>query len=83
MPHPNTTRKPLARQWRLVALLACAAPLAACSGADRVVTASVEPPDFRARHPIEISRGRAALDVLPEVRNGDIDAPETVALNVV
>jgi pilus assembly protein CpaD len=78
MPHrnapPKKARKHLAQRWKLVALLACAAPLAACSGADRVVTASVEPPDFRARHPIEISRGRAALDVLPEVRNGDIDA---------
>ena len=75
MPHrnalPNIARK---SPWRLVALLACAAPLAACSGADRVVTASIEPPDFRARHPIEITRGTAALDVLPEVRNGDVDA---------
>lgn len=74
MPHPNTVRKPLAGGRKLALLLACAAPLAACSGADRVVTASIEPPDYRARHPIELVRGRASLDVLPEVRNGEIDA---------
>jgi pilus assembly protein CpaD len=78
MPQPRSieceTRRLSARHWRLVALLAFGAPLAACSGADRIVTSSVEPPDIRARHPIELTRGRAGLDVIAEVRNGEIDA---------
>ncbi|WP_294534397.1 CpaD family pilus assembly protein [uncultured Rhodoblastus sp.] len=78
MPHRDAfacnTRNFQARQGRFLAALALALPLAACSGADRVVTAPVEPPDVRARHPIELTRGRASLDVLPEVRNREIDA---------
>ncbi|MCI4677804.1 CpaD family pilus assembly protein [Rhodoblastus acidophilus] len=58
---------------RLAALLALAAPLAACSGADRIVTGSIGPDDYRARHPIELREGRTHLEVFPEVRNGALD----------
>jgi pilus assembly protein CpaD len=64
----------LALKRRFVALLALVAPLTACSGADRVVTNSIEPQDVRSRHPIELTRGRVNLDVIAEVRQGDIDA---------
>jgi pilus assembly protein CpaD len=53
--------------------MALAAPLAACSGADRVVTGSIVPDDYRIRHPIELREGWARLDVFPEVRNGVLD----------
>ncbi len=67
------TRRPAARKLRFAALLAVAAPLAACSGADRVVTNSISPDDYRARHPIELREGWARLEVFPEVRNGALD----------
>ncbi|WP_374547199.1 CpaD family pilus assembly protein [Rhodoblastus sp.] len=66
-------RRPLAEKLRLAALLGLAAPLAACSGVDRVVTGSTGPNDYRTRHPIELKQGRADLEVLPEVRNGELD----------
>jgi pilus assembly protein CpaD len=73
-PFQSRTRGLLPRCWKLVALLAFTAGLAACSGADRVVTSSSEPPGVRALPPIELTRGRTSLDVLAEVRNGEIDA---------
>ena len=69
----SKARRQAVRKLKLVTLLALAAPLAACSGADRIVTGSIEPQDVRARHPIELTRGRTNLDVIPEVRNGDLD----------
>jgi pilus assembly protein CpaD len=68
------TRRLPAGKWKLLALLAFTAELAACSGADRIVSHSVEPLDMRARHPIELAHGRAGLDVLAQVRHGEIDA---------
>ncbi len=59
---------------RFAALMALAAPLAACTGADRIVTGSITPDDYRARHPIELHQGWARLEVFPEVRNGALDA---------
>jgi pilus assembly protein CpaD len=58
---------------RFAALMALAAPLAACSGADRVVTGSIRPDDYRIQHPIELREGWARLEVFPEVRNGALD----------
>jgi pilus assembly protein CpaD len=82
MSHPRPLRietgRLAARRLRLAALLALAAPLAACSGADRVITGSIRPDDYRARHPIELREGRARLEVFPEVRNGRLD-PRTSA----
>jgi pilus assembly protein CpaD len=62
-----------ARRLRLAALLALAAPLAACTGADRIITGSVGPQDYRVRHPIGLTEGRANLEVLPEVHKGALD----------
>jgi pilus assembly protein CpaD len=73
-PHRTKARRPIADRLRLVALLGLAAPLAACSGVDRVVTGSTGPQDFRTRHPIELQQGHAHLEVLPEVRNGQLDS---------
>jgi pilus assembly protein CpaD len=72
-PLRTKARRPLAAKWKLAALLTLAAPLAACSGADRIVTSSIGPQDYRARHPIELKQARASLEVLPEVRAGDLD----------
>lgn len=77
-PLRTKARRPLAAKRKLVALLALAAPLAACSGADRIVTSSIGPQDYRVRHPIELKQGHASLEVLPEVRAGDLD-PRTRA----
>lgn len=73
-PLRTKARRPVAGKWKLAVLLALAAPLAACTGADRIVTGSVGPQDYRSRHPIELKQGRADLEVLPEVRSGDLDA---------
>ncbi len=62
-----------AARLRFAALMALAAPLAACSGADRVVTGSIRPDDYRIQHPIELREGWARLEVFPEVRNGALD----------
>jgi pilus assembly protein CpaD len=70
----TAARRKAATRLRFAALLAFAAPLAACSGADRVVTGSIAPDDYRIRHPIELREGWARLDVFPEVRNGALDA---------
>jgi pilus assembly protein CpaD len=59
---------------KLAALLALAAPLAACTGADRVITNKIDVHDVRAQHPIELAQGRVNLDVIPLVHGGDIDA---------
>jgi pilus assembly protein CpaD len=72
-PLRTKARRPLAAKWKLAALLTLAAPLAACSGADRIVTSSIGPQDYRVRHPIELKQARASLEVLPEVRAGDLD----------
>lgn len=79
MPHHRLirtkARRSVARkQLRLAALIALAAPLAACSGADRIVTNSIVPQDYRARHPIELTRGRVNLDVFANVQRGRLDA---------
>ncbi|MGO9389902.1 CpaD family pilus assembly protein [Rhodoblastus sp.] len=71
-------RNSSARKWRVMLLLALTAPLAACGGADRIVTSSVEPRDVRALHPIELTRGRVNLDVMAETRGGELD-PRTRA----
>jgi pilus assembly protein CpaD len=63
---------------KIAALLAFAAPLAACSGADRIVTSSIAQQDVRARHPIELAQGRVNLDVIPQIHQGAID-PRTKA----
>jgi len=72
-PIQSKARRQAVRKLKLAALLALAAPLAACSGADRIVTSSIEPQDVRARHPIELARGRTNLDVIPELHNGVLD----------
>ena len=66
-------RRPVAESLRLAVLLGLAAPLAACTGADRIVTGATGPQDYRVRHPIELQEGRANLEVLPEVRGGALD----------
>ncbi len=63
---------------KLAALLALAAPLAACGGADRIVTSKIDVQDVRTRHPIELTQGRVNLDVIPMVHGGEID-PRTIA----
>jgi pilus assembly protein CpaD len=75
---PGKARESSGQNWRLMLLLALAAPLAACGGADRIVSKSVEPQDVRALHPIELTRGRVNLDVIAETRNGELD-PRTRA----
>jgi pilus assembly protein CpaD len=62
--------------WLKAVALLAAVPLAACSngGADRIVTASIQNQDYRARHPIELANSRATLDVIPDVHGGVLDA---------
>jgi pilus assembly protein CpaD len=59
---------------RLKALLAgvMGLPLAAC-GADRVVTGSAFPNDYRERHPIVLTDAPQTLDVLPKGAFGGLD----------
>lgn len=72
-PFQRKARALAARPLKLAALLAFVAPLAACGAADRITTGSIQPQDVRARHPIELARGRVNLDIMPEVHGGAID----------
>ncbi len=74
----NKARLRAAQYRQLMLLLALTFPLGACGGADRIVTRSIEPYEVRARHQIELTRGRVSLDVIAETRNGEID-PRTRA----
>ncbi|WP_298427778.1 CpaD family pilus assembly protein [Rhodoblastus sp.] len=73
-PFRTGARHQAARRLRLATLLSLAAPLAACSGVDRVVTSSIGQEDYRVRHPIELTQGKANLEVMPEVRAGELDS---------
>lgn len=75
---PSEVRRPWRRKMPLAALLVLAAPLAACTGVDRITTAKIEIADTRVQHPIELKQGRANLDVIPLVHGGEID-PRTEA----
>ena len=68
MPHFRSRRF-----FTAAALLALAAPLGACGSADRIVTGSTGPQDYRTRHPIELTQSWSRLEVLPEVRHGALD----------
>jgi pilus assembly protein CpaD len=57
----------------LAALVAAALPLAACSGVDRVVTASVVADDYHVRHPIVLANAAETLDVFLVGRSGRLD----------
>ena len=72
-PSPTEARRLAAKRLGLAALVILTAPLAACSGADRVITGSIGPQDYRVRHPIELRQGRTHLEVFPEVRGGALD----------
>lgn len=59
---------------RVLALtLALAAPLAACSTPDRIVTGSAVPNDFRARHPVVLANAPQTLDIFVPGANGRLD----------
>jgi pilus assembly protein CpaD len=53
-------------------LLLVALPLGAC-GADRIVTGSITPEDYRVRHPIVLAEGPVTLDIYASGRH--LDAP--------
>ena len=65
MTRPPKTRRPL----RPLAILAAGLPLAAC-GADRVVTGSTIPHDYRQRHPMVLAEGARTLDVFFNAAHG-------------
>ena len=65
MTRPPKTRRALRR----FAILAAGLPLAAC-GADRTVTGSTYPPDYRQRHPIVLAEGARTLDVFVNAASG-------------
>ena len=48
---PGTALGLTTKSLKMAALLAFGAPLAACSGADRITTSSITQQDTRARHP--------------------------------
>ena len=65
MTRPPNTRRALRR----FAILAAGLPLAAC-GADRTVTGSTYPPDYRQRHPMVLAEGARTLDVFVNAASG-------------
>jgi pilus assembly protein CpaD len=64
MTRPKTRRAP-----RPLAILLTGLPLAAC-GADRAVTGSTYPHDYRQRHPIVLAEGPRTLDVFVNAAHG-------------
>jgi pilus assembly protein CpaD len=64
MTRPKTRRSP-----RPLAILLTGLPLAAC-GADRAVTGSTYPNDYRQRHPIVLAEGVRTLDVFANAAHG-------------
>jgi pilus assembly protein CpaD len=69
MPHLRSSRA----RFKAAALLALVTPLVACASSDRIVTGTVGPQDYRARHPIELAQGWNRLEVFPEAPNGVLD----------
>ena len=67
MTRPPKTRRALRR----FAILAAGLPLGAC-GADRTVTGSTYPPDYRQRHPIVLAEAPRTLDVFVVPRAASI-----------
>jgi pilus assembly protein CpaD len=65
MTRPPKTRRAL----RPLAILVAGLPLAAC-GADRAVTGSTYPHDYRQRHPIMLAEGTRTLDVFINAAHG-------------
>src|SRR4051812_7623677 len=65
MTRPLKTRRSL----RPFAILAAGLPLAAC-GADRTVTGSTYPHDYRQRHPMVLAEGARTLDVFVNAASG-------------
>jgi pilus assembly protein CpaD len=63
------TRPTPRRALRPLAILIAGLPLAAC-GADRVVTGSTQPHDYRQRHPIMLAEGARTLDVFIAAAHG-------------
>ncbi|MBL8589346.1 MAG: CpaD family pilus assembly protein [Methylobacteriaceae bacterium] len=57
----------------LAAALLMAAPLAACSNVDRVVTGTAVSPDVRARHPIVLTNAPQTLDIFVPGAAGRLD----------
>jgi pilus assembly protein CpaD len=62
-----------ARLFGLLALIACALPLAGCGG-DRAIAESTTPPDYRLRHPIVVGEADYSLDLFPTGPTGNLDA---------
>jgi pilus assembly protein CpaD len=62
-----------ARLFGLLALIACALPLAGCGG-DRAIAESTTPPDYRVRHPIVVGEADYSLDLFPTGPTGNLDA---------
>src|SRR5882724_2686221 len=65
---------PRAPAWACAVLLALLAPLAACSsGADRVITGSTTPNDYRQRHPVALVEQPRTLELFIAGRTGELD----------
>jgi pilus assembly protein CpaD len=69
---PNAKRQDEAGMMRVLALACLGLPLAAC-GADRAVTGSLYPTDYRQRHQIVLADAPRTLDVFMAGKDGSVD----------